>query len=323
MRSKNNLQGVRSIVSRVGSHITRIIRSRKIFVIGLVTALLIVAFAVKTTYSEGSCQKQSSIKIIDETGGNDSQIAFTGNGEVSPFKNYVTTMSKYTFNKIDEIGQCKGDLNSDPQVELIFVYRPMISNGIAPFEFKQMKSNNTVYLNSPWVKLMITRSPKLLVRAAFIWNQRQFLFDQAVLAGVPAPANVPLLPMDISILGQFQPYRDNIYSTILSFKSSKEYIELESSKQTKANALANLSKRYPPDLTWLLLHSSNFDGKLLYTMAMYQVFSQQLESYIDLTKSLLNRRFALREAEQHYQNILDLKDAIDINKYRIDKIRYH
>jgi hypothetical protein len=321
MRSKNNLQGVRSIVSQICSRIARIIRSRKTFVIGLVTALLIIAFAVKTTYSEGSCQKQSSIKIIDETGGNDSQIAFTGNGEVSPFKNYVTTMSKYTFNKIDEIGQCKGDLNSDPQVELIFVYRPLISSGIVPFDFKQMKSNNTLYLNSPWVKLMITRSPKILVRAAFIWNQRQFLFDQAVLDGRYATDNVHLLPLDIRILGHFQPSNKNIYSMIDSFESSKEYAQFHSSKENKANAIASLSKRYPADFIWLLLHSGNFDGKLLYSMTMYQVVSQQLGSYIDLTKALLNRRFVSLQAEQHYQSILDLKDAIDINKYRIDKIQ--
>jgi uncharacterized membrane protein len=74
MRHKNNLQGVKSIVSQICSRIARIIRSRKIFVIGLVTALLIIAFAVISFYSVGSCQKQASIRIVDETGGKDYKI---------------------------------------------------------------------------------------------------------------------------------------------------------------------------------------------------------------------------------------------------------
>lgn len=299
------------------------VRSLKTIGIALVTALLIISFGIKNTYSVGSCQKPASIRFIDETRGMEYEPLSINNENDSPFKNYVTTISKYTFQKIDEISQCKGDLNSDPQVELVFVYRPLISYGVTPFEFKWTKSKETKNLDSPWVKITISKSPKFIVRAAFIWNQRQFFFDQAVLDGRYATDNTPLLPLDTSILGHFQPINKNIYSTIDSFESSREYEQFNSSKDNEANAIASLSKQYPADLTWLLLHSSNFDGKLLYGLAMYRFASEQLGSYIDLTKALLNSRFASIQAEQHYQSILDLKDAIDINKYRIHKTRYY
>jgi hypothetical protein len=140
MRNKNNLQGLRSIVSQIYLRVARLIRNHKIIAIVFIAGLLIIMFSIQNTYSVGSCHKQSSIKIVDETNESDIQPKSTRTGENSSFQNYVNTISRYTFNKIDEIGQCRGDLNSDPQVELVFVYRPLESNGITPLDFKQMKS---------------------------------------------------------------------------------------------------------------------------------------------------------------------------------------
>ncbi len=39
--------------------------------------MLVIAFAVNSLYSMGSCQNQASIKTIDETGGKDSRIGFS------------------------------------------------------------------------------------------------------------------------------------------------------------------------------------------------------------------------------------------------------
>jgi hypothetical protein len=287
------------------------VRSLKIIGIVLVTALLIIGFAVKTTYSVGSCQKQSSIKIIDETNESDLQPKSTRTGENSSFQNYVTTISEYTFNKIDDIGQCKGDLNSDPQVELVFVYRPLVSNGIAPFDFKQMKSNDTRYLDSPWVKLSITKSTKPILRGVFIWNQRQFMSDQAVLSGAQASPASALLPVNSHIFSQYlHDYKKSVFSA--------------SSDEAKSVGRANLSKQLPADIMWMLNHSGNFDGMFLFMRGIGLSLSEkQVWEYTDLTKALLNRRFTSLQIEQQYDSILDLKDVFDIDKYRIDKIRHH
>jgi hypothetical protein len=316
MRHQFNSDPSKSIVGRMYLWIDRFIRSHKTVAIAFFVALLlIVAFAVKSSYSVGSCQKQASIRIIDETGGRDPKTRYIDPSPDrrvdSPFYNYVTKISKHLFLKIDEIEKCKGDKISDPQIELAFVYRPLISRQIQPFNFDLKTSNDTKYIDSPWVKLTMTKSPKLIVRAAFIWNERQFLFDQAILSGTRASPTETLLPIDRSVLIKF-----------LSIYSGEDDVMFPKSAEAKAKAIADLAKRIPADLMWLFLHSRNWDGIALYEWAMDKAIEQQAEQYIDLTKALLNRRFESVQTEQRYSSILDLKNVLDTARYRIGEIHY-
>ena len=316
MRNKNNLQGVRSIVSQICSRIPRIFRFRKTLTIGLVTALLIIAFAVNSVYSVGSCQKQASIKMIDEMGGKDSQIRFSvdsrSNTIDSAFHTYQLAISKYVLLKVDEIEKCTGKTDRDPQIELAFVYRPL-DNGrtFSPFTFELPKFKNARYLDSPWVKLTITKTPKLKVRAVFLWNQRQFMLDQAVLSGARVSSTAPLLPLDRTSYWKF--YSDY---------KEQDRLTLGATKQVETAILADLAKRIPADILWLFVHSPGFDGSLDTEIALIRATEQQLEQYIFLTKQLLNRRLESTQAEQHYSSILDLKDIVDLDKYRIKQIKY-
>jgi hypothetical protein len=304
-------------VSQIYPRIARITRSRKTLAIGLVTALLIIAFAVNSVYSVGSCQKQASIKTIDEMDGKDSRIRFSvdsnSNTIDSAFYTYQLAISKYVLLKVDEIEKCTGKTDRDPQIELAFVYRPL-DNGrtFSPFTFELPKFKNTRYLDSPWVKLTITKTPKLKVRAVFLWNQRQFMLDQAVLSGARVSSTAPLLPLDRST-----------YMKFLGNYSGKWEATLSESEEVKAAVFADLAKRLPEDLMWLFSHSRNFDGNLLAEWAMDKAIEQQVEQYIDLTKKLLNRRFKSTQAEQRYSSILDLKNMFDLDRYRINEIRYH
>jgi hypothetical protein len=285
-------------------------RSHKTFAIGLVTALLIIALAVKSSYSVGSCQKQASIRIVDETGGKDYKIRHTWirtDARVdSPFYNYVNDISKHFFLKIDEIEKCKGDVSSDPQIELVFVYRPLISYQIEPFNFDLKKSNDIKYLDSPWVKLTIARSPKLIVRAAFIWNERQFLFDQALLSGARASPNVTLLPID----------RSN-YVKFLGDYSDKWGRTLSASKKVQAAVRADLANRLPADLMWL--YSGSFYSEFTPEWAMDRAIERRAEQYTDLTKELLNYRFGSLQTEQRYDTVLDLKNVFKIDNYQLGR----
>ena len=317
MKRQHNLDPPKSIVRRMYLWIDRFIRSNKTVVIAFVVAsILIVAFAVKSSYSVGSCQKQASIRIIDETGGRDPKTRYiypSPDRRVdSPFYNYVTKISKHLFLKIDEIEKCKGDKISDPQIELAFVYRPLISRQIQPFNFDLKKSNDTKYIDSPWLKLTMTKSTKLVVRAAFIWNERQFLFDQAVLSGARASPTETLLPIDRII-----------YTKFLRDYSVNDDATLSASKEVRAAVLTDLAKRIPADLMWLFLHSGKLDGLRLDEMGMDRAIEQQVDRYIDLTKALLNRRFESIQTEQRYSSILNLKQLFDLDRYRIGRIRYY
>jgi hypothetical protein len=317
MRSKNNLQGVRSITYQTRLRLDRMIRPYKTFIIGIVVVTLIItAFAVISSDSEGSCHSQASIKMIDETGGKDYFVRFSvdsnSNQIDSPFYTYTLAISKHVLLKIDEIEKCTGKADRDPQIELAFVYRPLYDRWKSiPFTFELPKFKNTRYLDSPWVKLTITSSPKLKMRAVFIWNQRQFMFDQAVLSGAQVSSTVPLLPLDRTSYWKF--YRDY---------KEKDRLTLGATKQVVASILADLAKRIPADILWLFGHSSGFDGNLDAETALIRANKQQLEQYIFLTKQLLNRRFESKQSEQHYSSILDLKDILDLDKYRIDRIKY-
>jgi hypothetical protein len=256
----------------------------------------------------GSCHQQTSIKIIDETGGSDPQPRSIRNSQNSPFKNYVNTISKHFFTKIDAMGQCQGNWIGNPQVELVFVYRPLISYGIAPFNFERTQSNDTKHLDSPWIKLTMSKSPRSIVRAVFIWNERQFLLDQAVLLDATTAPTKPPVPIDERIYQQF--IRDYI---------DTDSVILSSSKAAKANALTNLSKRLPPDVIWLLRHSAiESDPPTPLRSTMDETIKQRADIYINLSKSLLDRRFASAQSEQRYDSVLDLKDVFNIDKYRIN-----
>jgi hypothetical protein len=257
-----------------------------------------------------------STKLRDEVGGGESKIRYIhpspDTSVDSPFHNYVAAISKHLFLKIDEIEKCKGITSSDPQIELVFVYRPLISHHIKPFNFDLKKSNDTNSLDSPWVKLMTTRSPKLIVRAAFIWNERQFLFDQAVLSGARASPSELMMPIDRHIFMKF-----------LGDYSGKVEATLSASREVEAAVFADLAKRLPADLMWIFLHSGSLEGTILAEMAMDKAIEQRAEQYTNLTKELLNHRFGSLQTEQRYDSILDLKDVFKIEKYRLDEIKRH
>jgi hypothetical protein len=333
MRSKNNLQGMKLVFSRISSRIDRIIRSRKTIAIGFAASLTLSQLFVsckdtsKSDYSVktmGSCRRQTSIRIIDESNGIVSPGRFTSTSQDTHFKNYVNTISQYVFAKIDKMGQCQDNLQEDrrPQVELVFVYRPLISQGIAPFNFEQAKSNQTQYLDSPWAKLTISRSPKPIVSAAFIWNERQFLLDQALLSGARADPSKPLLPIDRDMYKKFiEDYKESVEMAPLREAFAENGAEnmtrrLEGSKTA---ALSQISQRLPADIIWLSRHI-RFGGDPPVAdspMDDTETINREITAYINLSKVLIDSRFSSTQTKQHYQSIFDLKDVLNINKYRI------
>lgn len=223
------------------------IRFHKSVAIIFVASLLIIVLTIKSTYSKQSCQNmQTSIQIIDESGGRRLSGTSVATLEDSPFKNYVTTISKHVSAKIDTIEQCHGDLKSSPEVKLFFVYRPLVASRSAPigitFSLERTQSNDTRHLDSPWVKLTFSRSPMLVVRVVFLWNERQFLLDQALMSGIRAPPNNSLVPIDDRIFEQFvQDYTDSVL--------------LAPSPEARPAAQASISKRLPPEILWLFRHA--------------------------------------------------------------------
>jgi hypothetical protein len=291
------------------------IRSHKTIALIFIASLLINVLAIESTYSQQSCPKvQTSIQIIDETGGRQISGTSVDTLQDSPFKNYVTTISKHVSAKIDEISQCHGDLKSSPEVKLFFVYRPLVKSTtapiVAPFDLERTQSNDARYLDSPWVKLTFSRSPRLVVRAVFLWNERQFLFDQALMSGIRASPTNPLLPIDEPIFKQFiEDYTDSVL--------------LVPSPEAESVGLASISKRLPPEIFWLFRNAwqstrGPFSGMV--AGALNSAVTQGGIGYIDLTKTLVDQFFASETTEIRYESVLDLKDIFTLDRYRVNNL---
>jgi hypothetical protein len=230
---------------------------------------------------------QTSIQIIDETDGRRVSGTSIATLEDSPFKNYVTTLSKQVSAKTDEIAQCHGDLKSSPEVKLFFVYRPLVKSTtapiIAPLNLERTQSNGTRHLDSPWVKLTFNRSPMLVVRGVFLWNERQFLLDQSLMSGIRASPITPLVSIDEAIFEQFvQDYTGSVL--------------LVRSPEAVSVGQASISKRLPPDIFWLFsnaLQSTRGPFSGMVASALRSTLSRGASGYTDLTKTLVDPRPSL------------------------------
>jgi hypothetical protein len=257
---------------------------------------------------------QTSIQIIDESGGRRLSGTSLATLEDSPFKNYVTTISKHFSAKIDEMAQCHGDLKSSPEVKLFFVYRPLVASTSVPigtpFNLERTQSNDTRHLDSPWVALTFNRSPMLVVRGVFVWNERQFLLDQALMSGIRAPPTNPLVPIDDRIFAQFvQDYTDSVL--------------LASSPEARSAAQASISKRLPPEILWLFRHawqSTRGPFSTIVDSALRSTVERAASGYTDITKTLVNQFFTSAKTESRYKSVLDLKDLFTLDQYRVNQL---
>jgi hypothetical protein len=312
MRLKNNWYDVKSILRQV----ERLIRTRKTITIAFVVSLILTQlcgsctdtsksdYVVKTI---GSCHRQTSMRIIDETGGIDSSRTSVKTRRNTPFKFYVNTISKHVFTKIDEMGLCQKDGQGDPEVELVFIYRPIVSHQIPPFKFERTRSDDTQQVDSPWVQLTMNKSPRFFLRAAFLLNERQFLFDQALLSDTRAVPTNPLIPFNPDTYSQF-------------LDDYKNAVLLAPSKEVQDAAQVNISKRLPADILWLFRHAGQIEGVLSNRQAIWDTLDRGSAQYIELTLALLKHRLASVQIEQRYNSVLDLKDVFNIDKYRIKSL---
>jgi hypothetical protein len=199
------------------------------------------------------------------------------------------------------MGLCQA-ASGQPQIDLVFVYRPAISRGITPFDFQPPQSPNTKRLESPWVKLTLDRSPQIDLRAVFVWNERQFLLDQAVImVGRRSPDIKPLLPIDLKIFDRWARERDRLNLT------------------SQGTNFDKFIKQLPPDIRWIFIQWST-GGKSGREQAIEQirdVTAKEKIGYTDLNKALIDKLFDSTKAEISYNSVLDLKNVFNIDKYRM------
>lgn len=255
---------------------------------------------------------QYSIHIVEE--GRDEEPHTSLDDINDPlFKQYVEAASQHVLAKFPEASGGQAAADEHASVELWFVHRPLLGPAAtsAAVPLDNPPPAGAGHLDSPWVRLAVTPPPACSVRGVFIWSERQFLRDQAVMDGAEVSPSGPPSPIAGPEFAELvEDYTDSI---------------LRAPRDTRAEALAEIADRIPPDLLWLFRQSwqstrGPFGGMV--NAAMKEVLQRISGPYIELTKSLVDRGFALanNNGEQRYQSVGELSEAYSVEQYRIDRL---
>jgi hypothetical protein len=173
-----------------------------------------------------------------------------------------------------------------------------------PPELDTSLPNITCHLDSPWLKLVIRHSHPPLIQGVFLWNERQFLGDQALLSNQNLSLNSPLVPLSNRLFQQYA--ADYADSEILRLPSGK----------------SNITERIPFDVLWLFRNSPQTTFIPFSDAArssMNTILKRATENYINLTQKLFDQCFAsTQKVDQRYETVLDLRNTISLEQYQIN-----
>jgi hypothetical protein len=241
---------------------------------------------------------RSSTRIVDAGGDRPVPGNAHESRQESPFKRFITAVTEHI---VAKTGQDAG---------LVFTFRPLIESQGTPGAADGPQMDDACRLESPWARLALRRSPDRFVRAEFIWNERQFLLDQALLSGAQAWPDEPLVPISVQVFSKFA---EDYAQTIL----------LAATPEAAAEAVSGISKRIPPDLMWLFQHawqSTRGPFAEFARAALADTIRLAGPRYIELAKALVDRCLTSGKAELRYENILDLKEVVMMDHYRINRL---
>lgn len=244
--------------------------------------------------------------------------AQSGSGEIpldtvtdAHFRQFVNAIS----NRVRAAAGC-----DYPDAELIFLRRPLVAPGkVAANGLPAVpsiagdaahSSSGSRRLDTPWVKLALTSAPKPSLRAAFIWNERQFLLDQALLAGAASAEGGNPIPFTQDVFARFaQAYADT------------QIMPAPAQKGPQAEAAG---KSPPADLLWLFRHAwqstrGPFSG--FARSAMNETVAQVAEPYTAMVGELVDYFMVSSAQAEKFQDILALESVVPLGRYKVDKLR--
>jgi hypothetical protein len=303
----------------IQSHLTFRREKVKCFAIILFALILVIimnhrGFNLANTASATMCNPKShTVQIIDESVTRQ-EIASVEAVNNPHFRSFITSVTEHVLSKFAGAMPCQENLDNKPMINLVFVRLPLVvskDRPIAPApSLNTSQSEVTSRLDSPWATLTIRRSASPQVRAVFIWNERQFLLDQALMSGARVSPTDPLVPIDDNIFGQYvQDYTDSVL--------------LAPSPEARSAAQASIAKRLPAEILWLFRHAwqstlAPFSTEVDH--AMTATVERTAIGYTNLTKTLVDQLFASVKTEIGYKSILDLKNVFTIDQYRINQL---
>jgi len=219
------------------------------------------------------------------------------------FSYFVKTVTRHLVDRLGKDNLCTDNPDSTKRTLLQYVNWRLPLGEEKPLDSGpslDKKLSGSCRVVSPWIDIVIGRSPVPWVRGVVRWNQRQLLADQAIMAGA---RNVPL--------GVARPLTDREF-----YRFMFEYTDAEIDHVPTAEKLKPLEMRVPEDLLWLFRQTV----QTIYWPLDYaagKAMKKEAESYTALTMALIDRCLASDGADLHYSSILDVAELISLQQYKI------
>jgi len=256
--------------------------------------------------------EDGTVKDVSHNGGRNNEFAFSAFKNANPhFSYFVKTVTKHVADRLGKENLCINNHDSRKRSLLqfvnwrLFIGREKLLTSVPSIDRIDNNLSGSCRVVSPWIDIVIGRSPVPWVRGVVRWNQRQLLADQAILDGasnVPPGVAMPLTQREF-------------------FHFAFEYADSEIDHVPATAKLKPIAARVPADLMWLFRRAVQttrwpFDSEAMVTMR--KATEKSTEKYTALTIALIDRCFASDGEELHYSSILDAADLISLKQYKID-----
>ena len=281
--------------------------------------LLMIGVMAATASSAGSASPCANgtvpVEITDKTlVGGERNPSFPSDLVFDPlFRAFVSTVTQHVVNWQTRKKLCLPDDANRKLSLLQFVAWPVAFHkdiSLAPIPSLDALPSSGCRVTSPWIDLVYERKPVPRINAVVRWNARQFLADQAVLAGV---RNVPKGVAMPLAADEFWPIVIGYESEILKKHERVQPIVIQQEIEPEL--------RVPPDILWLFHHTMygrNLPFGWWMEGPMDRTIKKNAENYTQLVTALIDRCFASDKADLRYNSILDAADLVSLERYKID-----
>jgi hypothetical protein len=273
---------------------------------------IMIGLSIPGVYSGAKAdQVEISFQIIDEGIPGHRPETSVDSAADPAFKSFIASVSNDMLSKARDAAFCHRNSKTH-ELELTFIRRPLILSVAAsvglPLPLDSRPPGDGRFLGSPWLKLLVTESPRCQVRAIFQWSERQLLLDQALMSGARAQIDISMEPFTQSLYESFmQDYEDNVLNVPIS---------------QKERGLSVISERVPPELLWLYVYASQNEFAPFFDSADEALRSTTLRAaagYPNLMRILVNSFVESLESVIIYTGILDIEQLTRIQNYRIER----
>ncbi|GJD51275.1 hypothetical protein OPKNFCMD_4028 [Methylobacterium crusticola] len=212
--------------------------------------------------------------------------------------------------RIDEI--CSQKDSNNPTSGVIFIQTPLIisdTDEIINLLIDRLDASRAGFLvDSPWVKVVRTVAPACGLKIYFLWNERQFLIDQAVISNPVATAGYRADPIEGRAFADWaQAYEDVVLQ--------------QGNKPDSTETISKLRSSIPDDVIWLFTHSpqsTRGSFSVIALSAAQRLREKALMQYTEMVLHILAGQDLQSSRSSNFKTIADVYTADKLQNLRIN-----